>query len=184
MGECPYLIEFESPKPNVDAAISIERFSDSDIKFNVTKLEEIFKKFNRVEDDATVSCKECAGIGYVEATYIDSNGTEHCVDMECPICKGTGIVCDKTKVGMMVIEPSSAIDILGCICSHKYLRIVLDFCRHQNIEELDMMVRDDNSAILIKNEMFSIVILGMLKTNDDINVNEFNYLSELNNKEN
>ena len=74
------------------------------VKVNVHDLSLELTKARITADKNLTECKECGGDGDVEFKYEGKSGTTHCMDGECPICRGSGTLEADQKFARIKLE--------------------------------------------------------------------------------
>ncbi len=103
------------------------------------------------EVEPAIDCPECDGDGEVEWEYQDRKFYHHTKFMECPCCKGSGILRDAItrETGKMKVDCGSYIVLNGVNVWGPVLEVLVETIDMLGIKEVKLLtLRKDNSCMI------------------------------------
>lgn len=161
--EQDFLLQFHSQDgPNVAAAMPQPPFTDDEISIN-----DINAFVNRLPTEEVMNpnaptCEECEGTGTVQVEYEDKQFDPHLIEVDCPICDGTGLKYPNDKSKNLMVVPQ---DDIPCIIRDEFVYSRLIIWLRDVMRLLDkksaVLQKIENHKVLFQSEGVQFLLMGL-----------------------
>ena len=156
------LCHYEKIETDIDVQRYIVRAKVSGtkpIRYTLSQLEALF---SQAANEPIYGCKDCSGTGKVVYEYLSRTDDTYELEAKCPICNGTGIICNigiQGKKTQTAFRYATGLPLISITQTHTLMQIL----KQIGIDTVTITHTDQHSITILINFDIVIVVMGIFE---------------------